>query len=203
MKLITGRKRIFASSTIALLIMGGGLAYAYFSTTGSGSGTTTVGTNTALVITQIPSGSTLGDASFGDVPLLPGGPAQGLAISITNPSQGDEGVHTVTVHAAMASLSAVATYNLAHTSPALQATTSDVTSGGTPIPGCLASWFSTTNWSPVSGDLVISGSGGVTIGDSSNGAPVAASTLSVALSSAGVLQDFCKDAIIDLKFASN
>ncbi len=203
MKRFIGRKRIAASTTFSLLIIGGGLAYAYFSTTGQGGGSTPVGSDTPLVITQIPSESTIGDASFGEVLLVPGGPAQRLAISISNPALGDEAVHAVTVSVATASPGAVATYNLAHESPALQAGTSDATSSGIPIPGCLASWFSVTNWSPSSGDLVISGSGTITIGNDSNGSPDATSTLSVALASEGILQDSCKDALIDLKFASN
>jgi hypothetical protein len=203
MKSTTGRKRIFVSSTIALLIMGGGIAYAYFSTTGSGVGDSSVGTSTPLVITQIADGSTTGDASFSDVALLPGGPVQGLAVSISNPSQGDQGIHSVTVTTATASLGAVATYNLAHASPALQATTSDATTLGIPIPGCLASWFGMMNWSPVGGDLVVGGNASVTIGNVANGSPDATSTLSVSLTSAGVIQDSCKNKDIDLKFASN
>jgi len=198
-----GRKRIFASSTIALLIMGGGMAYAYFSTTGSGSGNAGVGTNSPFVITQIADGSTTGDSSYLPVALLPGGPSEVLAISIYNPSTGDQGIHGVTVSPAMATFSAVDTYNALHVAPDVQATTSDVTSGGIPVAGCLASWFDVTNWSPVSGDIVVAGHGYAVIGNNLNGSPEASSTLSVSLMSEGVIQDACKDAAVDLNFASN
>jgi hypothetical protein len=203
MKNTNGRKRIFVSSTIALIIMGGGIAYAYFTTTGSGTGSVTAGTSTPLVITQIAPGSTTGDESFHDVALLPGGPAQDLAVTIANPSQGDEGVHSVTVGTATATLGAVATYNGANPTPAVQATTSDATTLGVPIAGCLASWFGVTNWSPAGADLIVGGNASVTIGNVANGSPDAPSTLSISLSSAGVIQDACKNRTIDLAFTSN
>lgn len=203
MTYLHGYKRIFVSSTISLLIIGGGVAYAYFTTTGSGPGSTAVGTSSPLTITQIVEGSTTGDASYSPVALLPGGDAQSLAISIHNPSKGDQGIHSVTVSLAAPTLSAISAYNTAHPTPQVQATASDVTSGGIPIPGCLASWFNTANWGPVATDVIIAGNGYAVIGNNANGTVQASSTLSISLMSAGVIQDACKLADVDLTFTSN
>ena len=198
-----GRKRIFVSSTIALLIAGGGVAYAYFSTTGSGTGSTAVGTSSELTITQITEGTSTGDASYLPVALLPGGDAQNLAISIYNPSNGDQGIHSVTVSPAVPSALAVSTYNGLHPAPAVQASLSDVTSSGVPIAGCLAAWFHETNWGPVAADIVVAGHGSAVIGNNQNGTVQADSTLSASLMSAGVIQDACELADVDLTFTSN
>ena len=203
MKTIIQGKLATAVATISLVMMLGGLAYAYFTATGSGQGDTSVGTSVPLTITQIPDGSTLGDASFSSVTLVPGGPADYLAISISNPSQASQGIHAVTVSASTASLRAVATYNASHLSPEIQATTGDVTNNGVPVPGCLAAWFEGTSWVAVEGNLLVGGNASVTLGNASNGTPDATSTLSVALKSEGVNQDSCKNATVDLVFVSS
>jgi hypothetical protein len=75
---------IVASATAAVLV-GGGVAVAYWTTTGAGTGTATAGTTSAFTITQTnsPTG------------LYPGGPAQNLSISVTNPGTSAAQISTV------------------------------------------------------------------------------------------------------------
>jgi len=203
MKTKNRNKLATAVATISLLLMLGGLAYAYFTANGSGQGSTSVGTSQSLTITQIPDGGNFGDTSFRSVPLVPGGPADFMAISVSNPSRGSESVRAVTVSVSTSSLSDIATYNAAHLSPDVQATTSDVTNSGVPVPGCLAAWFAVTNWAALDSGLIISGNSSATLGNTDNGDPDRSSTLSVSLMSEGVNQDSCKNATVDLVFASS
>ncbi len=76
---------IVASATAAVLV-GGGVAVAYWTTTGSGSGSATAGTTTAFTIAQT-------NAVTG---LYPGGPAANLSISVTNPGSSSAQITTVT-----------------------------------------------------------------------------------------------------------
>jgi hypothetical protein len=79
---------IVASATAAVLV-GGGVAVAYWTTTGTGSGSATAGTTSALVITQTnsPTG------------LYPGGPAASLDISVANPGTASARISTLTASA--------------------------------------------------------------------------------------------------------
>jgi hypothetical protein len=71
------RKTLIATLAVStVIVVGGGIAFAYWSTTGSGTGTVGVGTNTAVVVTQ--------DGSPGG--LVPGGAAQPIDFTVTNPS---------------------------------------------------------------------------------------------------------------------
>ncbi len=70
------KARIVVSLGVLAAIGIAGVAIAYFTTTGSGTGTATVGSSTALTITQ--TGSVTG--------LTPGGPSQPVAYTIANPS---------------------------------------------------------------------------------------------------------------------
>ena len=73
-------KRVLVIGIVAALVVGGGgAAFAYWSSTGSGAGTATSGTNTAFTVT---SSAPTGDA------LVPDGPAQNVAFSVANPSTG-------------------------------------------------------------------------------------------------------------------
>jgi hypothetical protein len=76
---------IVASATAAVLV-GGGVAVAYWTTTGAGTGTATAGTTAAFTVTQTnsPTG------------LYPGGPAQNLSISVTNPGTSAAQITTLT-----------------------------------------------------------------------------------------------------------
>jgi hypothetical protein len=77
---------IVASATAAVLV-GGGVAVAYWTTTGNGTGSATAGTTAALTVTQVgaPSG------------LFPGGPAQNLTINVENAGPSDVTVANVAV----------------------------------------------------------------------------------------------------------
>jgi hypothetical protein len=79
------RKTLVAGGLVATMALGG-IAFAFFSATGSGSGTASVGTSHALDITQV--GSVSG--------LVPNGPAQTINYKVTNNTAGAEQVNQVT-----------------------------------------------------------------------------------------------------------
>lgn len=72
--------------TVGVLVLGGGAALAYWTNTGSGSGTAATGTNAAVVVNQT---STV-------TGLAPGLPAQSLAGNFDNPNAGPVYVAAVT-----------------------------------------------------------------------------------------------------------
>lgn len=74
MKRIFKRKRVVFLAVLAVAAVTAVAAFAYFTTTGSGTGTATVGSDTALTIVQ--TGSTTG--------LTPAGGAKTVAYTITN-----------------------------------------------------------------------------------------------------------------------
>src|SRR4051794_17001835 len=86
----TGRRRprwlIVTAIAVGLMVMGG-VAFAYWTTTGSGSGTATTGTSSTVTITQ-----------NGQITnLAPGTPASPISGLITNASDANAYVATVTV----------------------------------------------------------------------------------------------------------
>lgn len=84
----SNRKRLaVVSSTLAVVLVGGGLAIAYWTTTGSGSGAGAVGTSTTVTVTQ--------DSTVAD--LVPGGPADVLDFTINNPGAGPQTINSVVV----------------------------------------------------------------------------------------------------------
>ncbi len=189
------RKLIAFGSAGVLAIAGAGVAWAYFTTTGSGTGTATVGTGSLVTIAQ--------DAFGGGNPavsLTPGGPAQALGFTITNPSSGHQYVSTVSA--------AVAVSNDAS---GVQCTGPDTPTGcnplkgavlatpgnqGSVVSGCLASWFTVTG-SPVTIDQDIAGSNGT------YDKLYSASGLTLKLDNASVIQDACKGATVGLIYTSN
>ena len=68
--------RFLAVAAVVVVLTTGGLALAYWTQSGSGSGTSTAGTTSAITINQ--TGSPSG--------LYPGGPAAALAGTFTNPN---------------------------------------------------------------------------------------------------------------------
>lgn len=99
-------KRARVGLGLLVLLAFTGAAVAYFSSSGQGSGTASVGSSSQLAITgtiNAPGG------------LMPGGAAAGVTFSVNNPSGGNEYVRTV-------SLTGVKAY------------TSDPSTGGTQIP---------------------------------------------------------------------
>ena len=88
-KLFSTKKRIAAVVLSGAVLLGtGGIAAAYFSTSGSGAGSAATGSSTGpLAITQV--GTVTG--------LLPGAPARTINYSVTNTSAGVQFVGPVTV----------------------------------------------------------------------------------------------------------
>jgi hypothetical protein len=80
-----GKKRVLALATVAALAVAG-IAYAYWTTSGSGSGTAPVGDVNGITVNQT---STISD-------LYPGRPAQSLSGDFTNTNASKVYVHTVT-----------------------------------------------------------------------------------------------------------
>jgi hypothetical protein len=76
-----------------ITVAAAGGAYAYWTTTGSGTGSATTGTSTAFNVTT--------DGASGG-PLTPGGPSQTVAFHVQNPSSGIQRLQTVTVSVANA-----------------------------------------------------------------------------------------------------
>lgn len=120
---IRRKRSIAALSVVAVLALAGG-AYAYFTSTGSNTGSVTVGSATPFTVTP---GTATGSS------LLPGSGTQSISYTVTNPSSGNQKLTTTTAQVASSGL--------------------NVTSGGTAVPGCLASWFTVTNTPPAATDL--------------------------------------------------
>ena len=79
------RKTVAVSA--ALMLMGvGGVAFAYWTNSGSGTGSATTGTNEAITVIQTVSSAVL----------VPGGPASTLSGTFTNPNTSPVFVNTVT-----------------------------------------------------------------------------------------------------------
>lgn len=84
------RLTITAAVTAALLVAGGGAAFAYWTAYGSGTGTATTGTTTNFTITSTTSGGSTGGS------LTPGGPPQTITFTVTNPGAGKQKLSTIT-----------------------------------------------------------------------------------------------------------
>ncbi|NUP58860.1 MAG: hypothetical protein HOQ06_05220 [Pseudarthrobacter sp.] len=84
MSKIAGRKKRIIGTTAALVAIGGGAAFAYWTAAGNGSTSTSAGTSKSFTI----SSTVAGDA------LSPNGPTQTFTFTVTNPS--DAGVQKVT-----------------------------------------------------------------------------------------------------------
>ncbi|QCB96576.1 hypothetical protein E5206_06245 [Arthrobacter sp. PAMC25564] len=85
---VIGRRRRIAITTAVLLAVGGGAAFAYWSAMGNGTGATSAGTSTSFTVTTT--------AATGG-PLTPGGPAQTVAFTVTNPGTGSQNLAAVSV----------------------------------------------------------------------------------------------------------
>jgi hypothetical protein len=84
MGFITKRRAVFVLTT-ALLVVGVSGAYAYFTTSGSGTGTAAVGSSSAVTLHATVTGS-----------LYPG-TSSPVAFSVDNPSQGQQRVGTISL----------------------------------------------------------------------------------------------------------
>lgn len=112
-------KRAMAALTVVGVLVVAGAALAYFSSTGSGTGSATVGSSTAFTVAVSP-------ATGG--PLYPGSGTQNLAYTVNNPSSGGQ--------------------NLSATTASVASSGANITSGGVAVPGCLAADFTATNTAP-------------------------------------------------------
>ena len=113
-----------ALPAIAALALAAG-AYAYFSGGGSGTGTASVGTTKGFTVT-------VGSDSSGS--LYPGYGSESLSYTVKNSSNG--------------------TQNLAATKVVVAADGSgNITSTGTSVAGCQASWFTATDAAPAYGEV--------------------------------------------------
>lgn len=83
----TSRKTRIAATT-AVLVLGGGAAFAFWSATGAGDGAASTGTSTPFTITT---GTATG------APLTPGGPTQTVPFTVTNPGTGSQNLAAVNV----------------------------------------------------------------------------------------------------------
>ncbi len=79
------RRKLIAATFVSLLVIAG-VAVAYWTTTGSGTGTATTGTGSAVSVTQV--GTITG--------LVPGGAAQAVDFTVTNPKSTSQYVTSVT-----------------------------------------------------------------------------------------------------------
>jgi hypothetical protein len=115
------KKRVgVAVGLIAALVLAAG-ALAYFTSTGSGTGSASVGSAGAWTVNVSP-------ATGG--PLYPGSGSQSIAYTVTNSGSGQQ--------------------SLAGTTAVVKSSGGNVTQAGTAVPGCLASWFTATNTAPAS-----------------------------------------------------
>jgi hypothetical protein len=87
MSKVAGRKKRIIGTTAALVAIGGGAAFAYWTATGSHDTTTKAGTSTNFTI----SSSVAGD------PLSPNGPIQTATFTVTNPGTGVQKLTNVVV----------------------------------------------------------------------------------------------------------
>lgn len=134
------KKRFAVLGAVAILAMAG-IAVAYFTSTGSGTGSATVGSSTAFKVTV---------AAATGGPLYPGSGSENLAYTVKNEGSGAQNVNS--------------------TSATVASEGGNITQGGVEVPGCKASWFTATDTSPapvnLKGGESASGSVEVTMQDS-------------------------------------
>jgi hypothetical protein len=135
------KKRFAVLGAVAILAMAG-IAAAYFTSTGSGSGSATVGSSTAFKVTvAAPTGG----------PLYPGSGSENLAYTVKNEGSGAQNVNSTSASVASSE-------------------GGDITQGGEAVEGCKASWFTAKDTSPAPANLKggesASGSVEVTMQDS-------------------------------------
>jgi hypothetical protein len=138
MRRLTHKKTVAVAVTAVLTLSGGGIAFAYFTSGGSGVGSAAVGSAPAGAFDITTTGPT--------DPVLPGNGPQTFDVQVANTTGQDEYVGTVYV------------------SIATDTDNGDVTTAdGIDIPDCLASWFTVTP--SVDVDQVVAAGNAVTSGD--------------------------------------
>lgn len=134
------KRRLLAAVTVVATLAVAGAAFAYFTSTGSGTGSATVGSSSNwTVAAQTATGG----------PLYPGAGSMSIPYTIKNPSSGSQGLQSV--------------------SAAVASSGGNVTQNGSAVAGCSASWFTATNNPPGLGDVpggqTVTGSVTVTMQD--------------------------------------
>lgn len=134
------RRRWIAALAVAVLV-GSGVAFAYFTSSGSGTGSAKVGRSSSWTVVP--------DTATGT--MLPGSGDSTFTYTVENPSS--------------------ATQHLNATSAAVDADAQgDITEDGNAVAGCKASWFHATDTSPAPADVAagdsVSGSVTVTMDES-------------------------------------
>jgi hypothetical protein len=87
MKRMTTRTAIIGGAAAAALLLGGGVAFAFWTSNGSGTGTAEAGVTTALTITPVAA----------PTDLYPDGPAQLVTVNVANDSDSDVKLASVDV----------------------------------------------------------------------------------------------------------
>jgi hypothetical protein len=82
---VAGRKKRIIGTTVALVAIGGGAAFAYWTASGTGSTAGSTGTSTNFTVTATLSGAAL----------TPGGDAQTATFTVTNPGTGGQKLSSV------------------------------------------------------------------------------------------------------------
>jgi uncharacterized protein (UPF0333 family) len=136
------KKRFAVLGAVAILAMAG-IAVAYFTSSGSGTGSASVGKSTAFTVEV--SSDTSGS-------LYPGSGSETLSYTVTNPGTGAQ--------------------NLSATTATVASAGGNITEGGNEVEGCKASWFTAKDSSPapknLKGGESTTGSVEVTMQDSGN-----------------------------------
>lgn len=159
------RKRFtLVATTMAAVLVGGGIAVAYWTTTGTGTGNGTVGAGTTQV-TVAQDGAPAG--------LVPGGPAQPIDFTVSNPTSGPLQISGVAVSVAVA---------------------------GSPV-GCTSADFTVTQPSKPSGGTPLQVPAGGSLSFTSAGGGATGGTgASIAMVNSGSNQDACKGVTLDLTY---
>jgi len=89
----TKHRSLLVALVVLLIVAVGGVAFAYWSSGGSGTGSALTGTSTSFTVTSTPATSPA---------LTPGGPSQSVAFNVANPSTGTQTLTSVVVTVAYA-----------------------------------------------------------------------------------------------------
>ena len=104
------RRVAVVGSVTVITLAGVGAAFAFFTSSGSGTGSAQVGSASWSISEDHASGT-----------IYPGGPGETITFNVQNTSGGDQ--------------------QYASETPSVNTSGGDVTVGGSPVAGCLASWF--------------------------------------------------------------
>lgn len=161
-KLFTTRRRIVIVGITGAVVLGGaGTAFAYFTANGSGTGQATVGSAPGWTVTAGTPSGTM----------LPGSGTTTIIFTVQNAGSGNQKDTGDTV--------------------AMATSGSDVTSHGTDVPGCLASWFTPVIGTDNATGVDFSGSESQTV------------TVTVTMADVAASQDSCEGITPDVTLSVN